>query len=214
MILRCQFPPGSSIPRRAFAEQLGVSFLPASEALQRLEHEGLVASMPRIETGVKIPSLQDVRGNCVIREALESQSARLYAEKASADERREAAAMARLIDESQPNTEIDLFGCFSLHDRFHHRFAECAGCPSLCVGLEKANTLIHTRQYAALPEYCEMPAHYHQDLIATVHSGDPETADRAMRVHVRNGKDEVMRRMAEYHDHMQRGATPLPSLDR
>jgi DNA-binding GntR family transcriptional regulator len=207
MILRGQLPPGSSIPRRALAEQLGVSFLPVSEALQRLEHEGLVESMPRVGTRVKVPTLQDIRGNYVIREALESQSARLYAEKASADERREMARLAKSIDEAQPDNGVDLFDFFSLHDRFHHRIAECAGCPNLCVALEKTNTLIHTWQYAALSDYREMPAHYHQDLIATLNGGDPEAADRAMRAHVRHGMDEVLRRMSDYLDRMQRTET-------
>jgi DNA-binding GntR family transcriptional regulator len=204
LILRGQLPPGSSIPRRSLAEQLGVSFLPVSEALQRLEHEGLVESMPRVGTRVKIPTLQDIRGNYVIREALESQSARLYAEKASADERREMVRLAKTIDEAQPNTSIDLFDFFSLHDRFHHRIAECAGCPSLCIALEKTNTLLHTWQYAALSEFRDMPAHYHQDLIATLNGGDPESADRAMRAHVRHGMEEVLRRMSDYLDELRR----------
>jgi DNA-binding GntR family transcriptional regulator len=198
LILRGQLPPGSSIPRRRLAEQLGVSFLPVSEALQRLEHEGLVESMPRIGTRVKIPTLQDVRGNYVIREALESQAARLYAEKASRDERREMEALAREIDAAQPDSEVDFFDFFSLHDRFHHRIAECTGCPSLWTAIEKTNTLLHTWQYAALSDFREMPPHYHQELIAVLNGGDPEAADRAMRAHVRHGMDEVLRRISHY----------------
>lgn len=208
LILRGQLPPGSSIPRRRMAEQLGVSFLPVSEALQRLEHEGLVESMPRIGTRVKVPSLQDVRGNYVIREALESQAARLYAEKASTDERRELERMAQAIDEAQPNSEVDLFDFFSLHDRFHHRIAECTGCPSLWAAIEKTNTLLHTWQYAAISEFREMPPHYHRDLVAILNSGDPEAADRAMRAHVRHGMDEVLRRMAGYLDELSQSAEP------
>jgi DNA-binding GntR family transcriptional regulator len=205
MILRGQLPPGSSIPRRTLAEQLGVSFLPVSEALQRLEHEGLVESMPRIGTRVKIPTLQDVRGNYVIREALESQSARLYAEKASADERRELERLAEAIDEAQPNAEIDFFDFFSLHDRFHHRIAECAGCASLSALIEKTSTLLHTWQYAAISDFREMPPHYHRDLVKVLNGGDVEAADRAMRAHVRHGMDEVLRRMAEHLDRIRHG---------
>jgi DNA-binding GntR family transcriptional regulator len=212
LILRGALPPGSSIPRRQLAAKLGVSFLPVSEALQRLEHEGLVESIPRIGTRVKVPTLQDVRGNYVIREALESQSARLYAEKASADERREMVHRARKIDELQPDFELDLFDFFSLHDRFHHRIAECAGCPGLCVALEKTNTLLHTWQYAALADFREMPAHYHEDLIAVLNDGDPEAADRAMRAHVRHGMDEVMRRMADYLDRLRHAGDQFHSL--
>ena len=41
-ILRGDYPLGSALPRRKLAEDFGMSFLPVSEALQRLERDGLV----------------------------------------------------------------------------------------------------------------------------------------------------------------------------
>src|SRR5437879_2002130 len=60
-----------------------MSLLPVSEALQRLENDGVVESVPRVGTRVCLPTPQDIRERYEIREALESQSARLFAEKAS-----------------------------------------------------------------------------------------------------------------------------------
>ena len=82
-ILKGQFPMGAPLSRRQLASQLGTSFLPVSEALQRLESEGMVESRPRVGTRVRVPTSQDIRGHYVIREALESQSARLFAERAT-----------------------------------------------------------------------------------------------------------------------------------
>ncbi len=45
-----------------------------------------------------MPTVNDVRGNYVIREALESQSARLFAEKASSAEKEEVRRMAEAVD--------------------------------------------------------------------------------------------------------------------
>jgi DNA-binding GntR family transcriptional regulator len=211
MILRGELPPGSSIARRPLAERLGVSFLPVSEALQRLEHEGMVESWPRVGTRVKVPSAQDVRGNYVIREALESQSARLFAERASASERDEMRRMAAQVDARQADPTVDFFDFFSLHERFHRRLAECAGCPALVEALEKTNTLIRTWQYAALSDYRTMPSHYHERLVAALSEGDAEAADRAMREHVRNGMAEVLQRMEPY---FQAGFAPPPGAAR
>ena len=70
-----------------------MSFLPVSEALLRLEFEGLLESRPRAGTRVRIPSPDDVRGHYLVRETLETQAARLFAEVASrADRRRPAEA--------------------------------------------------------------------------------------------------------------------------
>ncbi len=198
MILRGELPPGTGIARRPLAEKLGMSFLPVSEALQRLEYEGLVESWPRVGTRVKIPTLQDVRGNYTIREALESQAARLFCEKASSAERQEMEKMAALVDAEQQDSTVDFFDFFSLHERFHRRLAECSGCPALVDAIERTNTLIRTWQYAAISDYREMPPRYHQELIRALLSGGPEDADRAMRAHVRHGMDEVLHRMERY----------------
>jgi DNA-binding GntR family transcriptional regulator len=212
MILRGELPPGAAVARRPLAQKLGVSFLPVSEALQRLEHEGLVESWPRVGTRVKIPTVQDVRGNYVIREALESQSARLFAEKASAAERAEMLKMAVQVDAMQADPKVDFFDFFALHERFHRRLAECAGCPALVEAIEKTNTLIRTWQYAAISDYREMPARYHEVLVEALARGEVEAADRAMRDHVRNGMDEVLHRMEPYfHGDFPNSGAPVRS---
>ena len=62
-ILRGELPMGQVISRRKIAAELGMSFLPVSEALLRLEFEGLLESRPRAGTRVRIPSREDVRGH-------------------------------------------------------------------------------------------------------------------------------------------------------
>jgi DNA-binding GntR family transcriptional regulator len=66
------------------AVELGMSFLPITEALIRLENERLLESKPGAGTRVKVPTRQDVEGHYVIREALEVQAAMLFAERAGA----------------------------------------------------------------------------------------------------------------------------------
>ena len=50
-ILRGKLPLGAPISRRSVAGQLKIGLLPVTEALQRLEGEGLVESKPRVEIG-------------------------------------------------------------------------------------------------------------------------------------------------------------------
>jgi GntR family transcriptional regulator, rspAB operon transcriptional repressor len=198
MILRGELPPGAAISRRALATELGMSFLPISEALQRLEHEGLLESWPRVGTRVRVPTLQDVRDNYVIREALESQSARMFAEKASAAEREEMIQAAEKVDAAHGDPAVEFFDFFTLHERFHRRISECTGCPALTQAIEKTNTLIRTWQYAAISEFREMPAGYHRSLMDVLGRGNPEEADRVMRAHVRHGMVEVLQRLEPY----------------
>src|SRR5215204_3652948 len=86
-ILRGEIGLGQVISRRKLAAELNMSFLPVSEALLRLEFEGMLESRPRAGTRVRIPSAEDVRGHYVVREALEVQAARLFAAAATVDDR-------------------------------------------------------------------------------------------------------------------------------
>src|SRR5437762_14313320 len=88
-ILRGHIPLGQVISRRKIAAELGMSFLPVSEALLRLEFEGLLESRPRAGTRERIPSREDVRGHFIVREALEVQAALLFSAVATADDRTE-----------------------------------------------------------------------------------------------------------------------------
>src|SRR6266446_6345001 len=134
-ILRGFLPMGQVISRRKIAAELGMSFLPVSEALLRLEFEGLLESRPRAGTRVRIPSRDDVRGHYIVREALEVQAAMLFAQVATRAERAELRKLAARVDAvaMQPNRTLYVV----LHLKLHQRIAECTRCRALCDAIEK-----------------------------------------------------------------------------
>src|SRR5262247_2497878 len=97
-ILRGDIVLGQVISRRKLAAELSMSFLPVSEALLRLEIEGLLESRPRAGTRVRIPSPEDVKGHYVVREALEVQAALRFAAFATPRERFELKKLANRVD--------------------------------------------------------------------------------------------------------------------
>ncbi len=86
-IMQGDFAPGEILSRRRIAAELGMSFLPASEAFLRLEWDGLLERRPRAGTRLRIPSRQDVEGHFVMAEALEAQAAMLFVERSTEEER-------------------------------------------------------------------------------------------------------------------------------
>src|SRR5437879_13178832 len=78
-IVRGEMAIGQSVSRRKLAAELGMSFLPVSEALLRLEFEGMLESRPRAGTRVRIPTREDVKGHYLVREILEAEAARRFA---------------------------------------------------------------------------------------------------------------------------------------
>lgn len=176
-----------------------MSLLPVAEALQRLENDGLVESRPRIGTRVCLPTAEDIRERYEVREALESQAARLFAQKASDRERLEVQGMAEHMDamfnrcfSSGERDHEFMYAVHSYHAQFHFRIAECTGCRALREAIEKNHVLIFNWLYDVSAQRPPLPPRHHRDLAEVICSGTAEEADRAMRAHVRYGLEAVV----------------------
>jgi DNA-binding GntR family transcriptional regulator len=193
-ILRGELPMGQVISRRKIAAELGMSFLPVSEALLRLEFEGLLESRPRAGTRVRIPSREDVRGHYIVREALEVQAARLFAEVATVDDRAEVQRLAARVD-AMSSSEQSLY--LPAHEKLHRRIADGARCPALSLAIEKTHALAST-WYCVAREEAEAAVRRHQELAEVLIVGRPNEAAEAMREHVNRGMNNTMERLKPF----------------
>jgi len=201
-ILNGELPFGANLSRRSLAEELNISIVPVGDALQKLETEGLVESRPRVGTRVRIPTAMAVRGHYLIREALESQAARLFAEKASHAERDEIKRMASQLDvlylmvaPDASTSREQLFSTHEFHMRFHMRVAQCTGCLELSQAIDKNQVLVFNWLYDSSLRDQQSPANWHSELATALVAGDPEEADKAMRRHTSYRMQEVMQRL-------------------
>jgi DNA-binding GntR family transcriptional regulator len=184
-ILRGELVLGQAISRRRLAAELGMSFLPVSEALLRLEVEGLLESRPRAGTRVRIPSRDDVVGHFTVREALEAQAAMLFTRAATTAERRELRKLAARVDAVATQPDRRLYT--ALHHKLHARIAECARCPMLCDAIIKAHALASIWFLLLRKPGPDHPVRRHQDLLDALTEGPPKEAADVMRRHVADG---------------------------
>lgn len=70
-----QLPPGSRLSNRGVAKEVGVSFTPVREALNRLVSEGLLEYRQGLGVFVPILNVQEIREIYELREILESEAA-------------------------------------------------------------------------------------------------------------------------------------------
>src|SRR5688572_9646184 len=138
-ILRGELRFGEAISRRKLASELGMSFLPVSEAMLRLEMEGLVESRPRAGTRVCLPSADHVAGQHVVRAALEAQAARLFCQVASAPQRAALRELGEQLDALCGKSDVASY--LSLHQALHAAIARGAACASLAAAIDRANAL-------------------------------------------------------------------------
>jgi DNA-binding GntR family transcriptional regulator len=196
-ILRGELALGQVISRRKLATELGMSFLPVSEALQRLEVEGLLESRPRAGTRVRIPTREDVRGCFVVREALEVQAAILFTREATAAERRELFDLAARVDAlAAQSTRPPVYTV--LHHRLHRRIAQCARSRVLTDALERTHVLASIwLGLLRRPAATDAPRR-HEQLLAALASGNPDRAAAAMRDHIAVGLERTLEVLDPY----------------
>ena len=195
-ILRGQARPGSPLSRRRLAQELGMSVLPVTDALRRLEDDRLVETRARAGTRVRVPTESDIRDLYELREALESQSARLFAERATPVQRRALAALAVQVDAgfTRLGSTGDLAHRFKVHTqhvRLHMSIAEHARSRLLTDAIERNHVLILNWLFDVGARRTPLPPDFHARLVEPLVAGDVEASDRAMRAHVRYGLGEI-----------------------
>ena len=194
-IIRGDLAIGQVISRRKLALELGMSFLPITEALIRLENEGLLESKPRAGTRVKVPTRLDVEGHYVIREALEAQAAMLFADRAERNERSELLKLAKRVDALSVQANGDRLVFVALHEKLHRLIAEFAGCASLADAINNMYAAAATWLCATRPVPQANSGTEHQELMKVLANESPSAAAEAMRKHVRHTKDCAMLRL-------------------
>jgi GntR family transcriptional regulator, rspAB operon transcriptional repressor len=219
-IVRGELAIGQVISRRKVAAELGMSFLPVTEALIRLENEGLLESRPRVGTRVRVPTRQDVEGHYVVREALEVQAARLFAERAERAERAELMKLAKRVDALSAQADGDRFVYAALHEKLHRLIAEFARCSALSHAIGRTSAIASTWLCATRASSRTNPPAHHQNLMTVLVNDSPDAAAVKMRAHIRLSMENALRRLEpyfriqnEYSQEYSRTAKMLLSLD-
>ncbi len=201
-ILRGELAAGQVISRRKIAAELGMSFLPVSEALLRLEHEGLLESRPRAGTRVRVPTRAAVEGHYTVREALEVQAAILFADKATSEERAELTQLAARVDALFLQQEGNRHTYLALHAKLHCRISQCARCEALTDAISRTCALASTWLCTMRPPVSGNSAR-HENLVKTLVEGDPAAAGEAMREHVRSSREHYLRSLEPFFEQLK-----------
>ncbi len=173
-----------------------MSFVPVTEALQHLELDGLVESKPRVGTRVRVPTKTEISERYGLREALETQAARLCAEHADQASRQELLNMAYHLDQlyasSAGGDEDFIYSVHCYHMRFHLRIAEIGGNSLLRQAIEREQVLVFNWLFDTAIQQRRLPPRFHAELAKALVGSTVEVADQAMRAHIRHGIERAM----------------------
>jgi DNA-binding GntR family transcriptional regulator len=183
--------PGEVLDKAAICDRLGVSRFPVSEALARLQGEGLVEILPQRGSVVSLIRIGDVIEFMTIRKALESEAVRMLAEKPTAGLKsalegnlREQVAAARAEDRAT----------FHAHDlAFHDLLFDEMRFDRVKTVMNSARaSLDRARRLILGPRRLTKSLGEHKIIVAALTASEPLRASVAMRVHIDNVMAELL----------------------
>jgi len=117
-IATAKIKPGEPIVIGTVAQELGMSYIPVREAVQRLEGDGLIVTKPHCSPTVSEFKLEDLKEVLQVRAILEAKAAELALPNITAEK---VAVLERLIDSSFRELQRNNLAKVALLDREFHR---------------------------------------------------------------------------------------------
>jgi DNA-binding GntR family transcriptional regulator len=189
--------PGEFIDKNAVCKRLGVSRFPVSEALARLNAEGLVEIMPQRGSRAALIRLPDVEEAMLIRRSLEAAVAEAAARRLAPEgvaELREslAAQKAAIAANDRP--------LFQRHDwGFHEILVTRLGFARVGAAIEASRANVdRVRRLLSSPRRHVVTLAEHEAIFRSIAARDPAAARRAMEAHL-DGVIEELTRFAAAH---------------
>jgi DNA-binding GntR family transcriptional regulator len=180
LIVSLELPPGAVIDERELMQRLGLGRTPVREALRRLAQEQLVEVFPRRGMFVTSVDVRDLARISEVRLALEPEAARLAAERATEEERKELSVLGDGIKRG-----ADLM---SLDEQIHRAIYRAAHNHLLEKTLGEYYVLAHRIWMIALDREADLKnaVEAHRDLIQAIVVGNGDRAASLMQAHVEN----------------------------
>ena len=182
-IVTLELKPGEILDKGAICERLGVSRFPVSEALARLQAEGLVEIMPQRGSMVSRVKIADVVEYMLIRKALESEAIRvLIARRPDGlveELERNLSEQARAARKGDRET----FHRFDIE--FHEILFEAMNFSRIRAVIDSARANLDRARLLILdPRRLTATQAEHKAIADSIAAGDAERAVAAMRRHI------------------------------
>lgn len=201
-ILEFELQPNEVIGEVETAALVGVSRTPLREALARLLADGLLVQEGARGVAVASISADDVRQLTELREALDTQAARLAAQRRDPRRFEELAGQFQGLAANLPGPDgpvADRAVTYDLAAKLDEAIDEAADNSAIADSLTKVRLrLARIRRLAQdRPDRLAEAAGEHRAIAEAIAWGDPELAANAVRVHLRRSKEHALRRLTE-----------------
>jgi DNA-binding GntR family transcriptional regulator len=187
------YSPNERLVEAPLTRVLGVSRNTLRTVLARLEHEGLVVLEPNRGGRVRAFTLAEAHDMLRVREMMEGLVARLAAERATAEQCAELAAV--VTETAQAVQDDDLMRYTASNRRFHEQVIGMAGSPQAAAALDSLHFPLVKFQFqvALVPGRKQENLEEHRELLRAVEAHDADAAERAARRHMQRMRNTLER---------------------
>lgn len=190
-IVTLELRPGEIIDKGAICERLGVSRFPVSEALARLQAEGLVDIMPQRGSMVSRVRVGDVVEYMVIRKALEGEAIRILMAGRTEAVLEELEKV--LADQARAARKSEHEAFHYLDVQFHEILFEAMPFPRIRSIIDSARANLTRGRLLILDRRrLQVTQAEHKDIVTAIASGNVVDAVAAMRTHIDNVTSEFI----------------------
>lgn len=192
-ILKLYFLPGQYLNEGALCALLNMGRTPIHQALQRLQHEGLVEVMPRKGVIVQPGSISEILKILDSRVTVESELARNAATKATGKDADELKTLAKVGATNGKSSELDSF--IDADRAFHRKFSELAENPVLSDFARSLHERSIRYWYLHLWQTLDDKAtiKQHTAIADAIARNDADAAADAVRAHIESLRTRLMR---------------------
>ena len=191
-IVQGRYRPGEVLVATRVAEELGVSRTPVREALQALEAEGLVRSLPNRGVVVEGITPSEVEDIFAIRSVLEALAARWAARNMTEAELAELGEIIDLMEFYTGRQDVDQVT--RLDARFHQLIVNASRSRPLKHALGGAVYYVQQARAASLkvPGRLQRALEEHREIYRALAARDPERAARAISTHIGHARANLL----------------------
>ncbi|MBC7338710.1 MAG: GntR family transcriptional regulator [Firmicutes bacterium] len=191
-IVSGRYQPGEVLLAARVAEELGVSRTPVREALQALEAEGLVRTLPNRGVVVEGITPSEVDDIFTIRSVLEALAARWAAQHMTDQELAELGEIVDLMEFYTARQDVEQVT--RLDARFHQLIVNASRSRPLKLALGGAVYYVQQARAASLrvPGRLQRALEEHRQVYRALAARDAEGAARAISAHIEHARANVL----------------------
>ncbi|MDG2830061.1 GntR family transcriptional regulator [Vibrio parahaemolyticus] len=194
MILNGENKPGEIISSYKLSEYIKLTRTPITNALKKLEQEGIIEIIPQVGCTIKRPDLNTIIEDMKIRACLEALACEMACKNATLDDINE---LSLIIQENEKCDENSLFNTNSKYNEmFHYKIIEMANMPNLKnMILSFWNNIIYRAiSVDFVNERVEISVTEHKKILEAFENKDCSLARTLMESHLKKCSDDYLKK--------------------